>query len=59
MKIYELIDTEFGQALKASEGEKISWIPLDPANSDYAEYLELQAWLADGKKEKDFWNRGN
>lgn len=32
-------------------------IPLDPANSDYAEYLRLQDWLAEGKDEADFWNQ--
>jgi hypothetical protein len=59
MKHYESIETEEGTSLKATVGEQTLWIPLDPANSDYAEYLELQAWLAEGKKEKDFWNRGN
>jgi len=39
MKNYEIIETEEGIALKATEGEKTFWIPLDPANSDYAEYL--------------------
>lgn len=59
MKTYKVIETELGVSIKATEAEKTLWIPADETNSDYAEYLELQAWLADGKKEKDFWNRGN
>ena len=31
-------------------------IPLDPANSDYQQYLRLQEWLAEGKDEADFWS---
>lgn len=55
MKIYEILEQEDGQVLKATEGEKTLWIPTDPANSDYAEYLKLQDWLAEGKEEADFW----
>tara|TARA_R110000868_G_scaffold216396_1_gene466529 strand:+ start:5439 stop:5624 length:186 start_codon:yes stop_codon:yes gene_type:complete len=57
MRIYELIESEEGSIVKATEGEKTLWIPLDPANSDYAEYLRLQDWLAEGKDEADFWNQ--
>jgi hypothetical protein len=40
MKIYEEIKDEFGTIIKATDGDKVSWIPTDPANSDYAAYLE-------------------
>jgi hypothetical protein len=44
MKNYEIIETDDGIALKATEGEKTFWIPTDPANSDYQEYLaQLEA----------------
>ena len=59
MKTYEIIEQDLGQIIKATEGEKELWIPLNPANSDYAEYLRLQDWLAEGKKEKDFWKQDN
>ena len=57
MKTYELITSELGSILTATEGEQELWIPLDPANSDYAEYLRLQDWLAEGKDEAEFWNQ--
>jgi len=58
MKTYELIDLEEGlQTLKATEGEKTLWIPLDPANSDYAEYLRYTAWIEAGNNPEDFWTR--
>lgn len=64
MKTYELetwtdeIDgTTIGRVIATdAEGNKKN-IPLDPANSDYAEYLRLQDWLAEGKDEADFWNQ--
>ena len=55
MKTYELIEQEFGQTIKATEGEKTLWIPLDPANSDYAEYLRYTAWVEAGKDPDEFW----
>jgi hypothetical protein len=40
MKIYEVITIEESkQVIKATDGEQILWIPTDPANSDYQEYL--------------------
>ena len=37
---YELIETEEGSTIKRIDPDgKVWWIPLDPANSDYAEYL--------------------
>jgi hypothetical protein len=45
MKNYEIITNEFSSILKATlPDETILWIPLDPANSDYQEYLaQLEA----------------
>jgi hypothetical protein len=39
MKVYELIENQQGTVVKATEDEKITWIPSDPANSDYQAYL--------------------
>lgn len=56
MKTYEL----FEGAVKATLANGAeTFIPLDPVNSDYAEYLALQDWLAEGKKEADFWTSRN
>lgn len=57
MKTYELIEDTFGQTLKATEGDKILWIPTDPNNSDYAEYLRFTAWIESGKTAKSFWEQ--
>ena len=42
---YEVIKSEEGSVVKRTDPEgKEAWIPTDPANSDYAEYLaSLQA----------------
>jgi hypothetical protein len=55
MKVYELIQTDEGSIVKAAVGEKILWIPLDPANSDYAEYLRYTAWVEAGNDPDEFW----
>jgi hypothetical protein len=41
MKIYKEITDELTgiQVIQLEEDEKISWIPTDPANSDYQAYL--------------------
>jgi hypothetical protein len=57
MKHYESIETEEGTSLKATQGETIFWIPLDPANRDYAEYLAYTAWVEDGKDPNEFWTQ--
>jgi hypothetical protein len=38
---YEKITTEMGSEVikRTDENGSIAWIPLDPANSDYQEYL--------------------
>jgi len=57
MKIYKLVTEENSTAVKATEGEKILWIPLDPANSDYAEYLRYTAWVEAGNDPDEFWTQ--
>ena len=57
MKTYELIESEEGSIVKATEGEKILWIPLDPANSDYAEYLRYTAWVEAENNPEEFWTQ--
>jgi hypothetical protein len=58
MRTYEVIENEESTVIKATEGEKIIWIPLDPANSDYAEYLRYTEWVEAGNKPEDFWAQG-
>jgi hypothetical protein len=58
MRTYELYEDGKIEMLKATEGERIFWIPTDPANSDYAEYLALQDWLAEGKKKQTSGHQG-
>jgi hypothetical protein len=58
MKTYELIQSEEGSVVKATEGEKETWIPLDPANSDYAEYIRYTAWVEAGNDPDEFWTQG-
>lgn len=58
MKTYELIISPLDeQILKATEGEKTLWIPLDPANSDYAEYLRYTEWVEAGNDPDEFWSQ--
>jgi hypothetical protein len=52
MKIYEAI--EGGIKATLQDGKEI-WIPLDPANSDYAEYLRYTAWVEAGNDPDEFW----
>ena len=56
MKTYELVPNEFGNSLKMIDANQVEWwIPLDPANSDYAEYLRYTAWVEAGNSPEDFW----
>ena len=58
MKTYELITSEIdGSVIKATEGERVMWIPLDPANRDYAEYLRYTEWVEAGNGPEEFWNQ--
>jgi len=38
---YEIISTEFGTEIieRTDANGNVAWIPTDPANSDYAQYL--------------------
>jgi hypothetical protein len=53
MRTYELVETSDGKTIKATEGEREIWIPLDPANSDYQAYL---AWVAEGNEAEEETN---
>lgn len=59
MKTYELITNLTGQkVVKATTKDGIElFIPTDPANSDYAEYLAYTAWVEAGKNPEDFWTQ--
>jgi hypothetical protein len=58
MKTYELIENEDGAVVKRTDADgKVWWIPTDPNNSDYAEYLAYTAWVQAKKKPQDFWTR--
>jgi hypothetical protein len=61
MKTYELIQDEFdGETLKRTDPDgRVWWIPLDPANSDYAEYLRYTAWVEAGNDPDEFWSQEN
>jgi len=57
MKIYEVITSDYGTCIRVTIGETISFIPLDPANSDYAEYLRYNEWVEAGNNPEDFWTQ--
>jgi len=40
---YEKIVTPYGEAIIKTEGDKVSIVPIDPANSDYQRYLNPEA----------------
>ena len=55
---YELIENEEGATIKRTDAEgKVWWIPTDPNNSDYAEYLRYTAWVDEGNDPDEFWNQ--
>ena len=57
MKTYEVVEQVSQQFIKATEDGKEIWIPLDPANSDYAEYLRYTEWVEAGNDPQDFWTQ--
>ena len=58
MKTYEEMSSEYGTTIKATlEDGKEIWIPLDPANKDYAEYLRYTEWVEAGNNPEDFWTQ--
>ena len=45
--IYELVSDQFGEVLvRTSDDGVISYVPIDPANSDYQAYLNPEAALS-------------
>jgi hypothetical protein len=54
---YELItELDGAKIVKRTDADgKVWWIPLDPNNSDYAEYLRFTAWVEAGNDPKKFW----
>ena len=57
MKIYELVEIDGDTILKATEGNETLWIPMNPANSDYAEYLRYTEWVEAGNNPDEFWTQ--
>ena len=58
MKTYEIIEKRsvINVVSTDTSGNKI-FIPLDPANSDYAEYLRYNAWVEAGNDPDEFWTQ--
>lgn len=54
MKNYKEVKTDFGTIITATQGDVVLWIPTDPANRDYAEYLRFTAWVAEGNDPDEF-----
>jgi hypothetical protein len=41
---YEIVENDFGQIIKRENQDgSVTWIPKDPANSDYQRYLNPEA----------------
>jgi len=53
---YEIVTNDVNeQMLTRTESDHVVWIPMHPANSDYAEYLRYTAWVEAGNNPEDFW----
>jgi hypothetical protein len=59
MRNYEVNEYDFGTVISYKENGTLYSFTADPANSDYAEYLRYEAWVAEGKKPADFWKQEN
>lgn len=59
MKTYTLINFDTGnQGITFTKPDGTSGtIPLDPANTDYAEYLRYTEWVEAGNNPEDFWRQ--
>jgi hypothetical protein len=58
MKTYEILTNEItnSTSVKATNLDGTIWvIPIDPANSDYAEYLRYTEWVEAGNDPDEFW----
>jgi len=53
---YELSE-EMQSVKRTNKDGSETWIPLDPANSDYAEYLRYTAWVEAGNDPDEFWGQ--
>ena len=52
---YKVIENEFGSVVKRTDADgKVWWIPTDPNNSDYAQYLRYTAWVEAGNNPEEF-----
>jgi hypothetical protein len=52
MHTYEEVELSGETMLHRSDG---AWIPTDPNNGDYAEYLRYTAWVEAGNDPDEFW----
>jgi hypothetical protein len=57
MRTYEIVEIDGEAMLKATEENETLWIPMNPANSDYAEYLRYTAWVEAGNDPDEFWTQ--
>jgi hypothetical protein len=57
MKTYKVSENYLGKTvINATDANgKVWWVPTDPANSDYAEYLRYTAWVEAGNNPEEFW----
>lgn len=57
MKTYDVVNfPEGGQSIKYTlQNGVYGFIPLDPRNGAYQEYLRYQEWVSQGKTPEDFW----
>ena len=58
--IYEAIDVLGASVIKRINEDKTeTFIPLNPANRDYAEYLRYTEWVEAGNNPDEFWKQEN
>ena len=48
---YSIFTNESEQVIVQTTDDAVRWIPLDPANSDYQQYL---AWVAEGNTAEEW-----
>lgn len=57
MTNYEVLELDETFIKKTDASGKVWFIPTDPANSDYAEYLRYTAWVEAGNDPDEFWSQ--